>query len=70
MFKENIINLPFWTIIKMPIYKEYLNHTLGLTLSTPGLVINYCQALAPSLHTRHYHAAAEVEVEFIVYYSS
>ena len=21
------------------IYKEYLNHTLGLTLSTPGLVI-------------------------------
>ena len=22
----------------MPIYKEYLNHTLGLTLSTPGLV--------------------------------
>ena len=38
MFKENIINLPFWTIIKMPIYKEYLNHTSGLTLSTPGLV--------------------------------
>ena len=35
MFKENIINLSFWT---MPIYKEYLNHTLGLTLSTPGLV--------------------------------
>ena len=34
MFKANIINLP-WT---NPIYKEYLNHTLGLTLSTPGLV--------------------------------
>ena len=39
MFKENIIDHPFWTIIQMPIYKEYLNHTLGLTLSTPGLVI-------------------------------
>ena len=38
MFKANVINLA-WTIIKMPIYKEYLNHTLGLTLSTPGLVI-------------------------------
>ena len=38
MFKENIINLPFWTIIKMPINKEYLNPTLGLTLLTPGLV--------------------------------
>ena len=38
MFKENIINHPFWTILQMPIYKEYLNHTLGLTLSTPGLV--------------------------------
>ena len=37
MFKENIINLPFWTIIKIPIYKEYLNHTIDLTLSTPGL---------------------------------
>ena len=35
MFERNIINLPFWIIIKMPIYKEYLNHTLGLTLSTP-----------------------------------
>ena len=23
----------------MPIYKEYLNHTLGLTLSTPGIVV-------------------------------
>ena len=23
----------------MPIYKEYRNHTLGLTLSTPGLVV-------------------------------
>ena len=22
----------------LPIYEEYLNHTLGLTLSTPGLV--------------------------------
>ena len=41
MFKENIINLPCWTIIKMPIYKEYLNHTLGLTLSTPGLVNSF-----------------------------
>ena len=32
---------------KMPIYKEYLNHKLGLTLSTPGLVctrlIKCCQ---------------------------
>ena len=35
MFKENIIDYPFWTIIPMSIYKEYLNHTLGLTLSTP-----------------------------------
>ena len=34
--KENIINLNF--NIKMSIYKEYLNHTSGLTLSTPGLV--------------------------------
>ena len=25
-------------IIRMPIYKEYLNHTSGLTLLTPGLV--------------------------------
>ena len=36
-----IINFPFGTIIKMPIYNEYLhtvNHTLGLTLLTPGLV--------------------------------
>ena len=38
MFKENIINVPFWTIIKILISKEYLDHTLGLTLSTPGLV--------------------------------
>ena len=40
MFKENIISLP-WTIIKMQIYKEYLNHTFGLTLSTPGLVSSF-----------------------------
>ena len=40
IFKKNI-NLPFWTIIKMPIFKEYLNHTLGLTLLTPGSYLTY-----------------------------
>ena len=35
MFQENIINLPFWTITKMPMHKEYLNHTLGSDLIDP-----------------------------------
>ena len=35
MFKENVINLLLWTLI----FKEYLNLTLGLTLSTPVLVL-------------------------------
>ena len=26
-------------MVEQSIYKEYLNHTLGLTLSTPGLVL-------------------------------
>ena len=30
----------WWNIPALSIYKEYLNHTLGLTLSTPGLVIS------------------------------
>ena len=26
-------------MVEQSIYKEYFNHTLGLTLSTPGLVL-------------------------------
>ena len=35
MFKEKIIILPYGTIIKMPIYREYLTHILGLTFIDP-----------------------------------
>ena len=48
IFSENNFNLTFRTIIKMPasreykfsagIYKEYLKHPMGLTLSNPSLV--------------------------------
>ena len=40
MFNKNFINLTCCTTIKIPysIIKEYLNHPLGLTLLTPGLV--------------------------------
>ena len=64
MFSKNIINLAYCTIIKIPpknsvqastvpsIYKEDLNHTLGLTLSTPSLVFCYkVRTAEPNLET-------------------
>ena len=40
--------------LKMPMHKEYLNHTLGLTLSTPGLVYLYFSTY-PNCCSHHPH---------------
>ena len=50
MLKENIINGAFFLVFKSinQNSSEDLNHTLGLTLSAPGLVLNSEQKLLNS----------------------
>ena len=40
----------------LSIYKEYLNHKLGLTLSTPGLVLSIILVLNKKWHKNIKHS--------------